>query len=96
VNWQIVIACLEKVGDLGIYKFFRLTNLNRSPTFFVNLQIPIDSKEKVGDLSLYTDDPFRGKAFPQKSISFQIILNWECFALTSQRRDKLLVKAQRV
>jgi hypothetical protein len=37
----------------------------------------------------------RGKALPRKSINFQIILIWQCFAQTSQRRDKLSMKAQR-
>jgi hypothetical protein len=38
----------------------------------------------------------RGKALPRKPINFQIILIWQCFAQTSQRRDKLSMKAQRV
>ena len=39
--------------------------------------------------------PCRGRAFPQKSINFEIILIWECSALNSQRRDNLSVKANR-
>ena len=64
----------------------------------MNLQIPVDGKEKVGDLSLYTDDPcrYKGQSIPTEIYKFSDNFNWECFALTSQCRDKRSVKAKRV
>jgi hypothetical protein len=47
-------------------------------------------------LSPSTPTICRGKAFPRLSISFQILLVWECFAQASQCRENLLVKAERV